>query len=413
MYRDALSPWRSIGSESVPLLTVDLVFRAETLAPGEALLGRAGPRAVALATAGSAPLVLERWTVALQASTADARPAAVYKRAIVHFRALYTLSRLLPAYPLCAREAGRMELRVQARTAPGVLADAKRWESTPIPTSAGSLACHVQYRPWTSMRIGSTEAADVHQAEVPPPAKDTSPLTQCMWSRAEHGSDRLRSLFQAPPPRTSLAMSPSSFSSLRTPPQGGFDTYMRRKAETTASSLGTQPLRIQRYARQPAYRQRARSFGGAADAPSTARSWSQRIAERSAARESIGSLPRDSPTSQPSGSPIASRLFAQPPQTPFALAKPPKTSSGDDLLELVQMLDIPPILHATPPDGSGRSRSLRTPPASVDVAAIDAKLDRMAASVQLPAVDGAFGHASRPTLRPIRIQGRAVGFRDE
>ncbi|WFD32200.1 autophagy protein 13 [Malassezia sp. CBS 17886] len=202
----------------------------------------------------------------------------------------------------------------------------------------------------------------------------------------------LRSLFQAHSAGTRArpGVSPSS-SSLRSLSHGVFDMVMatgadggtdggaismRESALVSASPSAShspgvhggvphsQPQRIGRYSRQLSYRQReySRSLGTGADgAPestgSGARSWTQRMEHRRMMERSMSHAPGVGgvQTSAPETSPGASRLFAGAPHVPaFMLGKPPMSPSelplrpGDDLLELVKMIDTSHSLHGTP-----------------------------------------------------------------
>lgn len=514
-YRESLRPWRMMSEEPIPMV-VDVRLHTSRLAPDQVVVGcapgAAGTRTVELGGSATPPILLERWTIAMQYVSMLTRPGrhdvrlpAVYKRAIVHFRALYALARALPAYALCRKiQKGEVdgldvEIAVHSTASLDDLGEAKSWALEGVATPNGTLACHVHYKACSELRVetrGSAAACKNVALPTPPsaptrarsrtlgtsPSRATepafaapsrrrgdvraslripsesaigspSPLMRCMWSAKEGTSPQsqplrrrlsisteqaspegLRSLFQTyTAPRAQLGMSPSSLWSLRTPPQGGFDLYMRRRAEASPSgslqgisegaSGAAQPQRIQRYARQPSYRQRdySRSLGGAGDdTTGSARSWSQRLEhrrmmERGAARESVGSLPR----SQLSASPGASRLFthtAPSHNAAFALTKPRAPAANDDLMELVQMLDAPPALHELPERRSlGRSPSSMplTPRSSLGAPAekgdIDDVLAKLAASVKLHAMDEAFGGRPEPprTLpRPIRIQSR-------
>ena len=310
---------------------------------------------------------------------------------------------------------------------------------------------------------GTTLPATPHASGALPP-DTTSPLLRRMWTDAgdapgaptsvvcprrgvspsgpEASPDGLRALFQSyTPTRAQIGFSPSSLYSLRHSPHGHFDAHMRRRAEAASETPPdrARPVRIQRYARQPSYRQReySRSAGGANDELSTsARSWSQRVEqrrmmERGVARESPAHVPRSQP------SPSGSRLFANtaPSHAPaFALAKPASlggaagaagaahASPSDDLFELVQMLEAPPALHtAAPPARSSGVSLTRTPGTSAPRRSlgaargdpIDDVLARLADSVHLPAMDERFGEVERerpaPAPYPIRYVPRALG----
>ncbi|KAI3628706.1 hypothetical protein CBS14141_000409 [Malassezia furfur] len=147
-----------------------------------------------------------------------------------------------------------------------------------------------------------TDAGDAPGAptSVVCPRRGVSP------SGPEASPDGLRALFQSyTPTRAQIGFSPSSLYSLRHSPHGHFDAHMRRRAEAASETPPdrARPVRIQRYARQPSYRQReySRSAGGANDELSTsARSWSQRVEqrrmmERGVARESPAHVPRSQP----------------------------------------------------------------------------------------------------------------------
>ncbi|KAI3620527.1 hypothetical protein CBS9595_002494 [Malassezia furfur] len=295
------------------------------------------------------------------------------------------------------------------------------------------------------------------------PPDTTSPLLRRMWTDAgdapvvpvvptsgvrprrgvspsgpEASPEGLRALFQSyTPTRAQIGLSPSSLYSLRHSPHGHFDAHMRRRAETVSETPPerARPVRIQRYARQPSYRQRefSRSAGGAHDELSTsARSWSQRVEQRRMMERGIA---REAPAPRSQPSPSGSRLFANtaPSHAPaFALSKPGSAggstsaagaahaSPSDDLFELVQMLEAPPALHAAAPPARTSGVSLTRTPSSVGPRRslgavrgdpIDDFLARLADSVHLPAMDERFGEVERtaPAPYPIRYVPHALG----
>ncbi|WFC99018.1 autophagy protein 13 [Malassezia yamatoensis] len=395
--------------------------------------------------------------------------------------------------------------------------DPKTWQMEGIPTPIGTLRSCIQYRACTELRIERRgTAAPCVEARIPvqpavtatpptslpsspgfedvsmpledstwdtTPLEISSPLLQRMWTRAEPISaprsapltryrmsnsmeptspDGLRTLFQnGNPTRQQVGFSPSSFRSLRMSPHGHFETHMRRRAETVQEETfqgagGAQPMRIQRYARQPSYRQRSfsRSLGGAADEMScSARSWTQRIEHRRMMEQGVAKDTSTTPISFSQKSPGGSRLFVNTAatQTPaFALSKPrsisalyssgsstaahasmssaaPKTptatspvDAADDLLEFVQMLDAPQATCRSAPQQYSSSSLTRMPRILPETSPrislqklpaqkIDDMLADLAESVQLPAVEQHFGGLNRresSNSRTIRISSR-------
>ncbi|WFD07325.1 autophagy protein 13 [Malassezia vespertilionis] len=249
-----------------------------------------------------------------------------------------------------------------------------------------------------------------------------SSSSQGHWSASQVCVRTLLQNYGTPSTRPTSGISPSSFGSLRTPPQGGFDAYMRRANGVAASpsnpSFGARenpqsperarPQRIQRYSHQPSYRQRdaprsaPKEFGDGFGA-SSGRSWSQRIMDRNAIRDSPDTLAR----SHAEKSPSTSRLFVNtaPSHAPaFALTKQVPSRlhiPNDDLAELVSMLDTPPALHDAHTDSASshgntpRSISFSRPsllyargPSARTY--FDDALARLADSTKLPSL-GAFG----------------------
>ncbi|WFD43106.1 autophagy protein 13 [Malassezia psittaci] len=394
--------------------------------------------------------------------------------------------------------------------------DPKTWQMEGIQTPIGTLRSCIQYRACTELRIerrGAAAACVEARVPVQPavtatpptslpsspffedvsmpledstwdttPLEMSSPLLQRMWTQTEpicaprsapltryrmsssiepSSPDGLRVLFQnGNPNRQQVGFSPSSFRSLRMSPHGHFETHMRRRAETTQEGTsqggGALPMRIQRYARQPSYRQRSfsRSLGGAADEMScSARSWTQRIEQRRMMEQGMARDTSTTPISFSQKSPGSSRLFVNTAatQTPaFALSKPasisalyssgssaaahasissaaPKTptatspeDAADDLLGFVQMLDAPQAASRSAPhqySGSSLTRMPRILPETsprislqkLPPQKIDDMLADLAESVQLPAMEQHFGGLNRresSNSRTIRISSR-------
>lgn len=491
----------------------------------------AGPQR--LERRGTAPIVLERWRLELGVSDVPRhdRLPAVYKQAIVHFRALYALARLLPTAAACARtrREGSVRISVVVGESNTPLATTSRhWRMPSICTPVGTLQCSVEYadlrdmhlqqgrpsvptsapalRPssslgsrgaaltgssplWSkmlseaprgaagrparpaatdralrsqisswgaprmtpssfgaprpslgagpsSLGVGTPSLGSTSSVGAGPPSLSVAPssLTTTPWTRAQHvpGAplgrspldwDRdvpsksyepgaLRGLF-ASTPRTHY--SPSSLSSLRTPPHGTFETHMRRRDAGRAdespqddTSTAARPQRIPRYERQPSYRQReiSRSMGGSVgshdDGASAPRSWSRRSElRRQLERASPGDMLPSSATS-----PSQSRVFPTPGPAPaFAMpriasagqrhgtpATTPPTTPGD-ALDLVAMIDTsksgPPAPAPPPPPPPPREMTSLRPrgPGTSSDSYYDDMLSKLAASLHLPALD--------------------------
>lgn len=314
---------------------------------------------------------------------------------------------------------------------------------TPLPPGVGTpVTPHASgaLPPDTTSPLLRRMWTDAGDAPVVPvvPTSGVRPRRGVSPSGPEASPEGLRALFQSyTPTRAQIGLSPSSLYSLRHSPHGHFDAHMRRRAETVSETPPerARPVRIQRYARQPSYRQReySRSAGGAHDELSTsARSWSQRVEQRRMMERGIA---REAPAPRSQPSPSGSRLFANtaPSHAPaFALSKPGSAggstsaagaahaSPSDDLFELVQMLEAPPALHAAAPPARTSGVSLTRTPSSVGPRRslgavrgdpIDDVLARLADSVHLPAMDERFGEVERtaPAPYPIRYVPHALG----
>lgn len=521
-FRHDLHPWRSLSAATtVPTLVIDVCLRTSHLDDSYEVHARTPRGRQWLGDASAASIVLERWRVDLR--VADEPPTerlpAVYKQAIVHFRTLYTLTRVLPSAAMCRRifAANGMyaqlgvDVKIHTEAAP-LRVPSKTWQFAPIATPMGALACSVDYCDMTELYIEPRLArlprnarlppvpasASLRQASprwtpsaAPPPSQlGTSPLFQKMLSH--HQSDArlwdtprarpttsisvspslsmhtwrrprsatsdgvcttgtatiprgattaaaasrtaaavssyepgaLRSLFSTTSRPT---FSPSSLSSLRTPP-GSFDAYMyrpssslTRQGDSPISEDGPRPARpqrIPRYSRLPSYRQReaSRSVGASQDDNGAARSWSRRMEQR---RQLDRTNSRDTQILSAS-SPGHSRVFAGPSPSPaFALPRlsasrtslPPATTSDspnthDDLLDLMAMIETrgssqgspatTPSRPATNHDMSPTATTTTNPNVSKRHY-YDDILSKMASSLRLQPLDEVMGTSTHHT----------------
>lgn len=194
-FREDLKLWKSVDVSAplftrLPALVVEVVLQTRDLTPNQSLvlLGGNGQRWNVDGGNGkkklsSAEIVLERWTVDWEPTIADATELPViYKKSIVVFRSLFTLSRLLPAWKLRKRLAKSKlignSLKVTCRvgssqsglpptdvkiplTAAVVLGQEPRVERHGfhnVETPAGKLCTSVEYRSDCNFRIDDSEA---------------------------------------------------------------------------------------------------------------------------------------------------------------------------------------------------------------------------------------------------------------
>lgn len=246
-YFDALRPWRALSvSAAPPPLMVEVCLCTSAL--DDALEVRAstpsGP--VVLGHGATMPIVLERWCLDLRPQDtpqADRLPA-VYKQAIVHFRALYSLARTLPVYTLCrrlhtaAKDANmgvQLAPDVRVRAAPGgrvaplaLPTDVRRL--APVSTPVGELVCTVEYTAVSDVAVvprgadlpeRSALASDEAPLRAPThPEQGMSPLARAMrmpaLQRRDSGADRPAPPARAVPMRSEMTLAlPSDAASPR------------------------------------------------------------------------------------------------------------------------------------------------------------------------------------------------------
>lgn len=201
--RESLRPWRSVSAPAtrpVPPLVVDVFLSAAALAPGHVLVPGGAEGAAHRERGAPARVHLERWSLALDAGepAGDVRLPAVYKRAIVHFRTLYALARLLPTQALVHRVRAakerrgahrrrgslatddhdaelEIELAVQGADEAGAAPDASQMrvhDLAPVQTPIGMLLGRVHYREHAEFRVLPQEqaASAGSRAEAPGPS---------------------------------------------------------------------------------------------------------------------------------------------------------------------------------------------------------------------------------------------------
>lgn len=223
--RPALRPWRTLSTATCPPpLVVDVCLQTADVDDAYDVCARTSTGTQRLTTAPAKDIVLERWRLDLQLQDAHhaERLPAVYKQAIVHFRTLFSMARLLPAGRLAHRlqkahgASAQLALHVQVRTeTPPLAMPATTWAMAPIQTPLGALAFGIDYcdihdvvLEYRSARLPAnaraTTSAGPSSLSASPGA--ASPLFQAML--AQDGTSR-HALDMRRPRTNSLSTSPS------------------------------------------------------------------------------------------------------------------------------------------------------------------------------------------------------------
>lgn len=220
--RNALRPWRTLSTATCPpSLVVDVCLQTADVDDAYEVHARTSTGTQRL---GSNEIVLERWRLDLQLQDAhhEERLPAVYKQAVVHFRTLFSMARLLPAGRLAHRlraargASAQLALQVQVRTEPPPLAmPTATWAMVPIQTPLGALAFGIDYCDIHDIVLESRSArlpANARPVVNPAPSslgaspEASSPLFQAMLAP---DSAARRPLDMGRPRTNSLSTSPS------------------------------------------------------------------------------------------------------------------------------------------------------------------------------------------------------------
>jgi len=220
--RDALRPWRALSTATCPPpLVVDVCLQTAGVDDAYEVHAHTSTGTQRL---GSNEIVLERWHLDLQLQDAhhEERLPAVYKQAIVHFRTLFAMARLLPAARLAHRlqmaqgATSQLALHVQIRTEmPPLAMPTTTWAMAPIQTPLGALVLGIDYCDihdvviqCRNARLPANARTSMNTAlpSLSASSGAASPLFQAML--AQDGAAR-RSLAMTRPRTNSLSTSPS------------------------------------------------------------------------------------------------------------------------------------------------------------------------------------------------------------
>ncbi|WFD18673.1 autophagy protein 13 [Malassezia caprae] len=220
--RNDLRPWRALSTATCPPpLVVDVCLQTASVDEAYEVHARTSSGTRRL---GSGDIVLERWRLDLQLQDAhhEERLPVMYKQAIVHFRTLFAMARLLPAARLARRlpmahgASAQLALHIQVRTeTPPLAMPSTTWAMAPIQTPLGALAFGIDYCDIHDIVLECRHArlpanASASMNAVPPSLSGSpaaaSPLFQAML--AQDGAAR-RPLAMGRPRTNSLSTSPS------------------------------------------------------------------------------------------------------------------------------------------------------------------------------------------------------------
>lgn len=258
VFRQELRPWRTLSTATCPPpLVVDVCLQTADVEEDYEVHARTSTGTQRLVAASNNEIILERWRLDLQLQDAHhaERLPAVYKQAIVHFRTLFSMTRLLPAWRLAHRlqkargASAQLALQIQVRSeAPPLAMPASSWTMEPIQTPLGALAFGIDYCDVQDIVLQCRNArlpanARMHTA---PPAigVDTgaaSPLFQAMLAQ-DNGARR--AIHMGRPRTNSLSTSPSLAASRfsRSPRIGGSASPSAVSPRPSTASTGLEAL---------------------------------------------------------------------------------------------------------------------------------------------------------------------------
>lgn len=371
-YRAPLRPWRALASARLPVVVPALVVsvRVRCLDAAYDVYAHVPHRT---RLEHGVAVLLEQWRLDVRADEAPAqRLPAIYKQAVVHFRAMYAMAHTLPLSRVCQQlDHHALAVDVSIDAAPSSLdLPAKTWHMAPISTPLGSLQCRVDAATVHALSLERRERPSPRCGRAPPLLIDAASSSPRASVASVPGCEpgALRSLFTS-----SARMSSTPSSLARTPPS---DAYMRAESPTEGAA---RPQRMPRYATQPSsYRHRH----SPSLEDSSARSAGMRIgARRPAATARRDSLSSSSPTA-------SSRVFGgRSPTAAFAVPRHRRTSTPHDALDLVAMIDA--RQHRESLDDEAAAR-----PWATDW--YDDLLGQLTHSLHLHALDEVFGPPPTP-----------------